>query len=357
MTDDEDDKSFQEAGRWSRHPIRDLCLSIVGSPLEAIVAEFLKEIQAIGLYKTSPRLYLSTEWGVPEGTIAIAIPFYLAREEFTTLQRQRMGHVEGTSPADILRYLRHEMGHVVNYAYQLFETEEWVCLFGSMTQPYRDEYQPEPFSDRFVHHLPGWYAQKHPDEDWAETFAVWMTPGVNWQRAYEDRPVALAKLQYCDRIIPKLGPQEPQVKADDLDEDVAEIAYSIETYYRQQSLPQAPLPAGLDGALLALFDDLEPLPQSGEQPTIPASTLILRHAYSLAGGVYRWTGYPPERVLALLKRLAVRADALDQVCSVSHEATTLIGLTSLVTTLALNFVRSGTYVTPISTDSDDGTDA
>jgi hypothetical protein len=114
---------------------------------------------------------------VPFGTVSIAIPFYLARTELTNLHRDRHGHVEGTSRSDILRYLRHEMGHVVNYAYQLYEQEEWVKHFGSITQPYEEEYRPEPFSRRFVRHLPGWYAQKHPDEDWAETFAVWMTPG------------------------------------------------------------------------------------------------------------------------------------------------------------------------------------
>src|SRR5262249_59734479 len=95
---------------------------------------------------------------------------------------EQTGHLEGVGRVELLRYLRHEMGHVVNYAYQLYEREDWVELFGSMTQPYEEEYRPEPFSRRFVRHLPGWYAQKHPDEDWAETFAVWMTPGLDWRR-------------------------------------------------------------------------------------------------------------------------------------------------------------------------------
>lgn len=95
--------------------------------------------------------------------MAIAIPFYLARPELTAMHAEHTGHVEGLSPADILRYLRHEMGHVVNYAYRLYDDGAWVERFGAITQPYVEHYRPEPFSRRFVRHLPGWYAQKHPD--------------------------------------------------------------------------------------------------------------------------------------------------------------------------------------------------
>ena len=132
---------------------------------------------------------------MPFETVAIAIPFYLARADLTAIHAERAGHIEGFDRADILRYLRHEMGHVVNYAYRLHETEEWVEQFGSITQPYLDEYRLEPFSRRYVRHLPGWYAQKHPDEDWSETFAVWMTPGLNWRDEYLEWPEALAKLR------------------------------------------------------------------------------------------------------------------------------------------------------------------
>ena len=121
---------------------------------------------------------------------------YLARPDLTALHVERTGLVEGFDRADILRYLRHEMGHVVNYAYRLYDQEEWVKQFGSITQPYSEEYRPEPFSRRYVRHLPGWYAQKHPDEDWSETFAVWMTPGRDWRREYSGWPVAAAKLAY-----------------------------------------------------------------------------------------------------------------------------------------------------------------
>src|SRR5579885_2821795 len=202
--------AFQEANLSSK-PIRDLRLTIAGTPLERILADFGRELDRAGIRRVRPHFYLSTEWGVPWGTVAIAIPFSLARMDLTHLHAERSGFVEGTSPADILRYLRHEMGHVVNYAYELYEREEWVKHFGSINQPYVEEYRPQPFSRRFVRHLPGWYAQKHPDEDWAETFAVWMTPGLDWRAEYAGWPTAVAKLEYCDRTMRELADRDPSV--------------------------------------------------------------------------------------------------------------------------------------------------
>ena len=83
-----------------------------------------------------------------------------------------------------MMYLRHEAGHCFNYAYRLYETEEWRKLFGDYHKPYKEDYKPQPFSREYVAHISGWYAQKHPDEDFAETFAVWLTPGLDWRQRY-----------------------------------------------------------------------------------------------------------------------------------------------------------------------------
>src|SRR5262249_18576064 len=182
--------------------------------------------------RLKPHIYLSDAWGVPFGTISLAIPFYLARPDLTDLHARHHGHVEGTSPADVLRYLRHEMVHVVNYAYRLYERPDWVKHFGSITQPYEEEYRPEPFSRRFVRHLPGWYAKKHPGEGWAETFAVWMPPGLDWRREYADWPEALTKLTFCDCLMAELAERDPPVTALDPDEAVENMQYSLADYYR-----------------------------------------------------------------------------------------------------------------------------
>ena len=341
--------TFQEAHPGDR-PIRDLGLTIAGTLLEPVIAEFEGELAAAGIRRVRPRFYLSTEWGVPFGTVAIAIPFYLARADLTAIHAERTGHVEGLGRWELLRYLRHEMGHVVNYAYKLYEREGWVERFGPITRPYREEYRPEPFSRRYVRHLPGWYAQKHPDEDWAETFAVWMTPGLDWRAEYAGWPEALAKLESCDRLMSELCAMDPLVTDDELDEDVSEIPYTLDQFYLDQSdrsweIDAGEFPPGLDGALRAIFEDWgRPEDLSTDAPRRPASALIRRLAHDLPADVYRWTGHFPERTRLLLRHLAERADALEQVYPEDRETPAIIALTTLITALAMNHVHRGSYI-------------
>jgi hypothetical protein len=335
--------SFQEA--TEDRAIRDLGLAIAGTPLEPVIAELERELTAAGITRVRPRCYLSTEWGVPFGTLAIAIPFYLARPDLTALHAERTSHVEGLGTRELLRYLRHEMGHVMSYAYKLYEQEEWVRCFGPITRPYREEYTPEPFSRRYVRHLPGWYAQKHPDEDWAETFAVWMTPGLDARAEYAAWPEALAKLDYCDRAMRELAEVDPPVTADELDEDVSEISDTLDQYYRSWEVEAGELPPGLDGALRAIFEDWgHPEDFSTSAPRRPASALIRRLTRDLPADVYRWTGHFPEHTRHLLSHLAERADALEQVYPEDRETAAVISLTTLVTALAMNHVHKGSYV-------------
>ena len=176
------------------------------------------------------------------------------------------------------------MGHVVNYAYRLYDDEEWVKHFGSITQPYDEEYRPEPFSRRYVRHLPGWYAQKHPDEDWAETFAVWMTPGLDWRAEYGGWPVALGQagvLRAHDAPTRRTGARRSPTT---LDEDVGEIEYSLDQYYRDDPALRASLPPGLDGALRAIFEDLDTGDgRPGNATLAPAAALIRRLERRTAG--------------------------------------------------------------------------
>jgi hypothetical protein len=339
-----DPVGFHESNLWST-PIRDMGLTIEGTRLEPILAELEAELQGIGLTRVRPRFYLSTEWGVPFETVAVAIPFYLARPDLTALHAERVGHVEGFDRADVLRYLRHEMGHVVNYAYRLYDDEEWVKQFGSVTQPYAEEYRPEPFSRRYVRHLPGWYAQKHPDEDWSETFAVWMTPGLDWRKEYGGWPVAAAKLAYCERTMAAIRERDPVVTDADLDEDVGQLEYSIDQYYLDAAASASDLPPGLDGALRAIFEDLGgDEGMSLEEPLAPAAALIRRLEPELMANVFRWTGHFPERTRVLLRYLAERAAQLQQGYATTRETTAIVGITTLVTGLAMNYVQRGSYL-------------
>jgi hypothetical protein len=332
----------QEANLRSR-PLRDLGLTIEGTPLAGVIEQFCKELKGRGITRVQPHFYLSTEWGVPFDTISIAIPFYLARVDLTDLHSEEVGFIEGANPTDILRYLRHEMGHVINYAYQLYEQEDWVKHFGAITQPYVEEYRPLPFSRRFVLHLPGWYAQKHPDEDWAETFAVWMTPGLHWRQAYADWPEALAKLEYCDRTMAELCQRDPLVTAIDPDEDVTSATYSLEELYRS-SAEQAKELVGVEGGLQAIFEQEGHPEHASTAPRKPAAALIRRLERELMANVYRWTGHFPERARVLLRQLARKAEELHQVYPADREVETAVALTTYVTALAMNHVHGGSYM-------------
>jgi hypothetical protein len=326
-----------EPTAWSA-PIRGLGLAIEGTELASVLAEFEAELDRVGITAVRPRYYLSSEWGVPFESTAIAIPFYLARPDLVALQREHHGYVEGVSRADILRYLRHEMGHVVNYAWRLFEQPEWVERFGSITQPYEEEYRPEPFSPRYVVHLPGWYAQKHPDEDWSETFAVWMTPGRDWRAEYAAWPVALAKLEYCDRTMRRLRHVPPLVTSAHLDEDVGEIDVSLREWFAEHEGQPEPFPPGLDGALRAIFD--EPFVPGAA----PAADLLAELQSCLVENVYRWTGHFPERTRALLGYLRRRAADLRLGYPRGREESLVVAVTTLVTALAMNHVARGHYL-------------
>jgi hypothetical protein len=320
-------------------PIRDLGLTIEGTQLAPVVADFVREVERLGL-QVRPHPYLSTEWGVPFGTVAIAIPFYLASPELTAMHDERTGFVEGVDRADVLRYLRHEMGHVVNYAYRLYDRPQWIEQFGPINRPYREQYRPKPFSRKYVRHLPGWYAQKHPDEDWAETFAVWMTPRLDWRRDYGGWPGALAKLEYCDRLMKQLREETPAVTEADLDEEVGTVGYSLHDFYGESGAADGePLP-GLDGALRTLFDE-------GGEATAesrPAAALLRGLARTLPAEVYRWTGHFPEHTRELLAQLERRAGELALVYAGGQEQRVERAATVLVTALAMSHVQTGSYL-------------
>src|SRR5262249_61839757 len=135
---------------------------------------------------------------------------------------------------EIMMYLRHEAGHAFNYAYKLYRTPEWKTLFGPFRRRYRDNYRPVPFSRNYVRHLAGWYAQKHPDEDFAETFAVWLTPRSGWRRRYRNWP-ALRKLEYVDELMDGIRGVEPRYNGGELCTPVDQMDMPLVEHYGQRA--------------------------------------------------------------------------------------------------------------------------
>jgi len=322
--------------------ICDFHLNIQGSPLEGILARFEAELAEAGIRHLRPRYYLGDEWGVPDGTVAIAIPFYLADARLRSIQARRGVFFEGIDEADVLRYLRHEMGHVVNYAYRLHETEEWTRVFGPMTRPYEDDFRVMPFSPDFVRYLPGGYAQKHPDDDWAETFAVWMTPGLDWAELYADAPGALAKLNYVDRVLGEIGDREPPAVEVDLDGGVDDLQVTLQEFYDDAEREAVSLPRSLDGDLRALVASHAPSPPGAQREE--AAALFRSHRDHLSGALYRWAGLLPERARALVDHLTERARVLELTYLASEREQVLCDLACLLSALAMNHASTGVYV-------------
>jgi len=181
----------------------DLGIAIEGTWIEEATARLQEELDARDL-RVRPHFWLGEEWFSPEGVPGIAVPFFLAHPRLTRLERQQMLVAEGARTGECIRLLRHECGHAVQHAFRLHRRRRWQALFGSTRRPYPEAYRPNPASRRYVVHLPYWYAQAHPDEDFAETFAIWLTPGSGWRKRYSGWP-ALRKLEYVDELMQELA--------------------------------------------------------------------------------------------------------------------------------------------------------
>ena len=318
-----------------RQRIADLGLRLEGTTIEPMVARLYDELAAKGLVFRPP-VYLTDEWGCPDGVPRIGVPFYLADPRLARLEEDEMASVE--NERDIIRFLRHEAGHAFNYAYRLHERPDWQGAFGRFSRPYRERYHADPFSREYVRHILGWYAQKHPDEDFAETFAVWLTPSSDWRRAYAGWP-ALAKLEYVDRVMRELGDEPPPVPDATEDEmPVEALRYTLADHYQQQ---RERLP--IDGSTTLFDDDLRDiLAEQSEAPEAQtAADFLRRHRRELMRRIAHWTGEPPAAVGDLVDVLAERASALG-LRAPGREATTLIELTAFGTAVMMRYRYSRT---------------
>jgi hypothetical protein len=325
MTESTDD----QAREWDREraalldrPISSLGLTLQGTMLERLSDRLHAELADRGLVFRPP-IYLSDEWGCPDGIARIGVPFYLADERLRRIEEELTGEVEDETES--MRYLRHEAGHAFNYAYRLYDRADWHTTFGSFAEPYRDNYFPDPFSTSYVRHVLGWYAQKHPDEDFAETFAVWLTPHMDWRAAYEGW-AALEKLQYVDRVMAEIGSSVPDIHdAGEDDADVGDLHHTLAEHYHPlgDALPM-PHPAQFDADLLRILPDVSPhgVPAGG-------GTFLRAHQRQLVGRVAFWSGESTATVRAFANRLADRADEL-HLAAPTDAAGALVAVTAFI---------------------------
>ena len=314
--------------------VSELGLRVEGSPVEGYVRQLYRELELRGFRMFRPVCYLTDEWGCPDQQPVLGIPFYLADAKLQSIE-QAADTLE--SERQIMMYMRHEAGHVFNYAYRLYTTPEWRELFGPFFRAYRDEYRPVPFSKHFVRHIEGWYAQKHPDEDFAETFAVWLTPRSAWRRQYKGWP-AIKKLRYVDRIAKSVADIEPIVKTGEVDITPDDMAVTVEQFYQQAAQEQqARIDIALDGHLGQIF-----LARRRKESR-PAADIVRRYLPDLVEKITYWTGVRRPIVRGLIEAVCRTCERMKLWGEVGEEPRYLVEVTALATTLAMNFLTRGQF--------------
>jgi hypothetical protein len=316
--------------------ICDLGLTIEGTPLERRIAEVDQEFDA-RRFVFRAHYWLSDDWFTPDGVPGIAIPFYLAHPRLARLELSQMLEVEGGTRTWCLRILRHETGHAIDNAYRLQRKRRRQKLFGKSSTPYPDVYIPKPHSKSFVLHLDPWYAQSHPDEDFAETFAVWLTPHSLWRKRYADWP-ALKKLEYMDDVMGQVARTAPLVTTTGPVEPIRRIRRTLRQHYnRKREHYGLEYPHFYDRDLRRLFSDA-----TEHAKNIPADRFVKRVRRDVRRLVARWTATYQYTIDQVLEDIITRCGELDLHLRGSEERTKK-DFTVLLTVQTMNYLHSGRH--------------
>ena len=291
----------------------DLDLDVSANGLGTCIQQLQAEIDARGL-RFKPHFWLSDDWFTPDGIPGMAIPFFLAHPRLARLEEALMLEVEGGNRAWCMRILRHETGHAIENAFRLRRRRERVKLFGRSSAPYPKYYTPKPYSKRYVIHLESWYAQSHPDEDFAETFAVWLNPESDWRRRYAGWP-ALKKLEYVDGLMAELAGRKPPVRSRARLDPISGMRKTLRQHYQdKRDYYGMDYPYFYDRDLRRLFSSA---PE--HRGNLSAARFISGIRREVRRQVRRWTGVYQYTIDQVLKDVIERCRELDLHLSTPEE--------------------------------------
>jgi len=312
----------------------DLPVKIEGTTLEHRVKRLYDELDQRQI-RFKPYVWLSEEWFTPDGIPGFAIPFYLAHPRLMKLERKFMLEAEGVSHIECMRIMRHETGHALSNAYTLHGKRDWRDVFGSFAQAYPDFYKPDPRSRGYVLHLNAWYAQAHPAEDFAETFAVWLASGEVWRTTYREWP-ALRKLEYVDRTMDKIHEELPPNRVRRRVEPLTRLKLTLrEHYQRKRDHYAMEWPPIYDSHLFRIFS-----PDSHNTPLGSAAGFLQRNRRQLRQEVAEGTGLHHYTVDQALKHMINRCKELKLRVAIA-ESEAKLRATIMLTAQSLNAVHSG----------------
>jgi hypothetical protein len=317
--------------------ISQLDLKLEGTRLLPLIQQLRDELSQRGLV-FHPPCHVGDEWFVPVGVPAIFIPFFLVHDRLRQIERKIMLEVEGETPEWFMKLIRHEAAHAYAYAYQIFRKRRWQRAFGrTSTEETPSFYRPRPYSRSYVVHLDDWYAQSHPDEDFAETFAVWLTPGLDWRARYQGWK-ALQKLEYVDELMRSLAGQPPPALPEYAVADYDCLSVKLKTYYaRKRRLHEDSFPDFYDNDLRQLFD-------AGPDVAgrVKASAYLRHHRRQVMDAVCQWTNERKYRVHRLLTRLLDRCDELGLYIK-GYDPRQNLQVSAYITTLVMNHLFTGKF--------------
>ncbi len=310
----------------------DLRLDLQRSPLMRHVERLYNELGERGI-RFRPHVWLSEEWFSPDGVPGIAVPFYLAHPRLMRLERKMTREVEGGNVNWLMRILRHEAGHAFDSAYRLRRRAHWRTVFGPASRPYRSRYRARPASRHHVQHLGEWYAQSHPTEDFAETFAVWLAPRSGWQRRYASWP-ALRKLRFVQKFAGELGAHRPPVRCRARIEPLDINRRTLGDYYRSK-LARARSRRGLlaDRLLMRVFSG------TPGRRGLTAAALLRAHKARLRAAIERDTEadrYAAHQIL----RIAIERSGRLRLYVAGPQRQTLRHVRTMLRSLARLYMRS-----------------
>jgi hypothetical protein len=316
--------------------ISKLGLRLEGSGLEPLIKQLHDEISAKDLL-FHPPCHIGDEWFVPVGIPAIFIPFFLVHDRLRALEKTMMLEVEGGTKDWFMKLIRHETAHAYSYAYRIPKKKRWQQIFGRTSRDQTpDFYRPHPFSRGYVVNLDDWYAQSHPDEDFAETFAVWLAPDADWQKRYAGWK-ALQKLEYIDELMRSFAGKPPLHLPPYRPTEYDCLNLKLKTYYARKRKQYADAyPDFYDADLRQLFS------ATAEPGKITAAAYLRRRRRRLLNAVCQWTNEKKFRVNKLLSRLIDRCDELD-LCVLNDDPQQDFRVTSFITTLVMNYLFTGKF--------------
>jgi Putative zinc-binding metallo-peptidase len=316
--------------------LSDLPIKLDGTAVEANIAQLSAELSARGL-RFPLHFYLSDEWFTPDGVASMAVPFYLAHPRLERLEKAQMLAVEGGEHEWCMRILRHEAGHVIDNVYKLRRRRARRELFGRSTITYPEFYTPKPYSKSFVMHLDPWYAQSHPDEDFAETFAVWLTPESNWKPRYFGWP-AIKKLDYMDSLMQSLVGKPPLIESTDEIDPLRKLQRTLRTHYKKKRrLHGLDHPAFYDRDLRRLFSDAHEYAHH-----MTAVQFVNRIRPTVRRLVADWTGIYQYTIDKVLEDIIVRCRELKLRLAVPEDQAKQ-EFTVLLTVQVMNYLHSGRH--------------